>query len=102
MVNLLVTYATFAWRPMAEPRLSRGRRMPTLPRLIFMSRWPQVPRFVGLIVAQCVYGWQLRGELSYPVEAAMGMPSAIERIRQSVAAPGAETIGVTVQRGGVL
>jgi uncharacterized membrane protein YqhA len=36
---------------MAEPRLPRDRRMPALPRLIFLSRWLQVPLYVGLIVA---------------------------------------------------
>jgi uncharacterized protein (TIGR00645 family) len=68
--------------------------MPTLPRLIFMSRWLQVPLYVGLIVAQCVYVWQFWVELYYLVEAAMGMQSAIEHIRASVAVPGAEAIEI--------
>lgn len=37
--------------------------MNLLPRLIFMSRWLQVPLYLGLIVAQCVYVWQFWVEL---------------------------------------
>jgi len=64
--------------------------MNTLPRFIFMSRWLQVPLYVGLIVAQCVYVWQFWIELFHLVESAMGNEGAIELIRQSVAVPGAD------------
>ena len=68
----------------ADPRMS------ALPRFIFMSRWLQVPLYVGLIVAQCVYVWQFWIELVHLVEAAMGNQQAIELIRESVAVPGAD------------
>jgi uncharacterized protein (TIGR00645 family) len=64
--------------------------MHTLPRFIFMSRWLQVPLYIGLIVAQCVYVWQFWIELFHLVESAMGNENAIELIRQSVAVPGAD------------
>jgi uncharacterized protein (TIGR00645 family) len=39
--------------PMPPPELRQGLR--PLPQLIFGSRWLQVPLYIGLIVAQCVY-----------------------------------------------
>jgi len=39
----------------AHPPSSRRRPMRALPTLIFMSRWLQVPLYLGLIVAQGVY-----------------------------------------------
>lgn len=36
-----------------------------LPNIIFMSRWLQVPLYLGLIVAQCVYVWQFGVELKH-------------------------------------
>jgi len=64
--------------------------MNALPRFIFMSRWLQVPLYLGLIVAQVVYVVQFWVELTHLVEAAMGNETAIEIIRRSVAVPGAE------------
>jgi uncharacterized protein (TIGR00645 family) len=75
---------------MAEHNFPPDPRMNALPRFIFMSRWLQVPLYVGLIVAQCVYVWQFWVELVHLVEAAMGMQSAVEHIKTSVAVPGAE------------
>ena len=42
-----------------------------------MSRWLQLPLYLGLIVAQVVYVWQFRLELVHLVEAAMGSKSAL-------------------------
>lgn len=75
---------------MAAPKFPADPRMNALPRFIFMSRWLQVPLYLGLIVAQCVYVWQFWIELVHLVEAAMGHEEAIELIRQSVAVPGAD------------
>lgn len=75
---------------MATSKYPSDPRMNTLPRFIFMSRWLQVPLYVGLIVAQCVYVWQFWIELFHLVESAMGNEGAIELIRQSVAVPGAD------------
>ena len=38
-----------------------------------MSRWLQLPLYLGLIVAQGVYVWQFWVELVHLVEAAMGI-----------------------------
>ncbi|MBL8520224.1 MAG: TIGR00645 family protein [Betaproteobacteria bacterium] len=41
------------------------RPLKPLPNLIFMSRWFQVPLYLGLIVAQGVYVWQFGVELTH-------------------------------------
>ena len=41
------------------------RPLKPLPNIIFMSRWLQVPLYLGLIVAQCVYVWQFGVELKH-------------------------------------
>src|SRR6186713_49935 len=40
------------------------RPLKPLPNLIFMSRWLQVPLYLGLIVAQAIYVWQFMLELA--------------------------------------
>ena len=70
--------------PLLDPRQK------ALPRFIFMSRWLQVPLYVGLIVAQGVYVWQFLHELWSLLMAASGSPDAIETIRNNVAVPGAD------------
>ena len=52
---------------MTSPRAPRDPRMQLLPRFIFMSRWLQVPLYLGLIVAQCVYVVQFMIELYHLV-----------------------------------
>ncbi len=79
---------------MAERRYPTDPRMSTLPRFIFMSRWLQVPLYVGLIVAQVVYVVQFWVELVHLVDAALGNQEAIDVIRRSVAVPGAESIEI--------
>mgnify|MGYP000284655818 CR=1 FL=1 len=39
------------------------KRLAPLPALMFMSRWLQLPLYLGLIVAQAVYVWQFMREL---------------------------------------
>ena len=58
--------------------------MRPLPRLIFMSRWLQVPLYLGLILAQCVYVFHFWVELTHLIEAAFGSKSAIDVLISSV------------------
>ncbi|MBL8513930.1 MAG: TIGR00645 family protein [Betaproteobacteria bacterium] len=44
------------------------RPLKPLPNLIFMSRWLQVPLYLGLIVAQVIYVWQFGVELKHLLE----------------------------------
>jgi uncharacterized protein (TIGR00645 family) len=78
----------FPARP--DPLSLANTKMRPLPHIIFMSRWLQLPLYLGLIVAQVVYVWQFWVELVHLVEAAMGSASALDAIRESVAVPGAE------------
>jgi len=59
-----------------------------LPRLIFASRWLQLPLYIGLILAQAIYVWQFWTELVHLVEAAFGNSHALELLAGSVGAKG--------------
>ena len=73
---------------MSQPRQpqpnQRERRMRPLPRLIFMTRWLQVPLYLGLILAQCVYVFHFWVELTHLIEAAFGSKEAIDILIKSV------------------
>ncbi len=51
-----------------------------LPRLIFASRWLQLPLYLGLIAAQAVYVWHFWIELVHLVEAAFGSQTALQAL----------------------
>ena len=58
--------------------------MRPLPRLIFASRWLQLPLYLGLIVAQCVYVMHFLVELFHLVEAAFGSQTALQALISSI------------------
>ena len=60
-----------------------------LPRFIFMSRWLQLPLYLGLIVAQAVYVFHFWVELTHLIQAMLGNPEALEAILGSVRVGGA-------------
>ena len=62
---------------MAQRPASLTPEMRTLPKLIFMSRWLQLPLYLGLIAAQGVYVWHFLLELWHLIEAAFGSQTAI-------------------------
>jgi len=49
--------------PSGDTLSAAPRRLPPLPLLIFGSRWLQLPLYLGLIVAQCVYVFLFLKEL---------------------------------------
>ncbi len=55
-----------------------------LPNFIFASRWLQLPLYLGLIVAQCVYVFHFWVELVHLVEAAFGNASALAQLVSSI------------------
>ena len=59
-----------------------------IPRILFMSRWLQLPLYLGLIVAQGVYVWYFLLELTHLVEAAFGNQDALALIVAAVTPPG--------------
>jgi uncharacterized protein (TIGR00645 family) len=58
--------------------------MSPLPRMIFMSRWLQLPLYLGLIAAQVVYVWHFLLELWHLIEAAFGSKEALAILSKSV------------------
>jgi uncharacterized protein (TIGR00645 family) len=63
--------------PAIHPRRANMR---PLPRLIFMSRWLQLPLYLGLILAQCVYVVHFWSELVHLIEAAVGSEKALQAV----------------------
>jgi uncharacterized protein (TIGR00645 family) len=60
------------------------RRLRALPNFIFMSRWLQLPLYVGLILAQCVYVFHFWVELVHLIEAAFGSQDALQKLVTSI------------------
>jgi uncharacterized protein (TIGR00645 family) len=58
--------------------------MRALPHLIFLTRWLQVPLYLGLILAQGVYVWHFWVELIHLIEAAFGSQEAVDKIVAAV------------------
>lgn len=67
----------------AAERLNQ-RVLPPVPRLIFASRWLQLPLYVGLILAQGVYVVHFWVELKHLIGAAFGDTQSIADIFRAV------------------
>jgi len=65
------------------------RPLKPLPNLIFMSRWLQLPLYLGLIVAQAAYVWLFWQELYYLIGAAFGSEAALGHVLDAVTVEGA-------------
>jgi uncharacterized protein (TIGR00645 family) len=65
------------------------RKRSPLASFMFATRWLQLPLYLGLILAQCVYVFHFWVELKDLVLAAMGNEAALQHIFQAVAVPGA-------------
>ena len=74
---------------MVDPQQSMPpRKLRPLPAFIFMSRWLQLPLYLGLILAQCVYVFHFWVELKDLIGAAMGNEAALSHVFNAVAVPG--------------
>jgi uncharacterized protein (TIGR00645 family) len=69
---------------------SKMRPLKPLPNLIFMSRWLQLPLYLGLIIAQAVYVWLFWQELYNLIMAAFGHGPSLDHILDAVTVPGAD------------
>ncbi|MDP1902127.1 MAG: TIGR00645 family protein [Rubrivivax sp.] len=58
--------------------------MHPLPRFIFATRWLQLPLYLGLIVAQCVYVFHFWVELTHLISAAFGDTHALQLLVTSI------------------
>jgi uncharacterized protein (TIGR00645 family) len=65
-------------------------KLTPLNNLIFMSRWLQLPLYLGLILAQCVYVFHFWVELTDLIGAVLGNESSLKHILDSVATPAAK------------
>jgi uncharacterized protein (TIGR00645 family) len=59
----------------ASPRSEPAR---FLPKFIFATRWLQLPLYLGLIIAQCVYVFHFWVELVHLIEAVFGNKEALQ------------------------
>ncbi len=64
--------------PVGDPQL------PILPRFIFATRWLQLPLYLGLIVAQCVYVFHFWVELTHLIEAVFGNKESLNMLVNSI------------------
>ena len=69
---------------MALPASPPARELRPLPNFIFMSRWLQVPLYLGLILAQCVYVYHFWVELVHLIQAAMGSGTALSALTSGI------------------
>ncbi|MBS0309703.1 MAG: YqhA family protein [Proteobacteria bacterium] len=76
-----------ALRP--DPSHSVRSSIRPLPNLIFMSRWLQLPLYLGLILAQCVYVYNFWAELVHLISVALGSQGALQHVVEAVAVSGA-------------
>ena len=62
----------------------KPKPMRRLPQFIFMSRWLQLPLYLGLILAQVVYVFHFWVELVHLIEAAFGSTDALAKLVSSI------------------
>ena len=75
---------------MSHPAPNNGApKLTPLNSLIFASRWLQLPLYLGLILAQCVYVFHFWVELKDLIGAAMGNVASLQHILDVVTVPGA-------------
>jgi len=72
------------------PGPSEPRKLSPLNSLIFASRWLQLPLYLGLILAQCVYVFHFWVELVDLIGAVLGNQESLKHILEAVATPGTE------------
>ncbi|MDO9193416.1 MAG: TIGR00645 family protein [Undibacterium sp.] len=65
-------------------------KLSPLANLIFASRWLQLPLYLGLILAQCVYVFHFWVELVDLIGAAMGNEAALKHLLDAVSVAGSD------------
>ncbi|MBX7229219.1 MAG: TIGR00645 family protein [Burkholderiaceae bacterium] len=69
---------------MTTPTAPKYRRLNPIASFIFASRWLQLPLYVGLIAAQCVYVFHFWIELVHLLEAVFGSQTALQALITSI------------------
>lgn len=75
-------------------------RLGRLPKVIFASRWLQVPLYLGLILAQGVYVFHFWVELVHLVEAAFGNQAALASLITNLGYKGTAIVNAAGQTTG--
>ena len=78
---------------MTAPAQLERSRLRALPNFIFATRWLQLPLYLGLIVAQCVYVFHFWVELVHLIEAAFGSQTALQAVFAAVGVTGEDAKG---------
>ena len=71
-------------------RKTSARGIPAIAHFLFFTRWLQLPLYLGLVLAQCVYVFHFWVELTDLIGAVMGNKNALEHILDTVTIKGAE------------
>ena len=66
------------------------RPLKPLPNLIFMSRWLQLPLYLGLIVAQAIYVWLFWQELYHLLLGTLGNAESLNHVLDAVTVEGGQ------------
>jgi len=69
---------------MSTPTPEKSPVLRPIPRLIFASRWLQLPLYLGLILAQCVYVYHFWVELVHLLQAVFGSQTALAALVESI------------------
>jgi uncharacterized protein (TIGR00645 family) len=67
-----------------------GKKISQIAHFLFLTRWLQLPLYLGLVLAQCVYVFHFWVELSDLIGAVMGNHNALQHILDTVTIKGAE------------
>ncbi|MBC7685553.1 MAG: YqhA family protein [Bdellovibrionales bacterium] len=78
------------------PDPTERRKLTPLNSLIFASRWLQLPLYLGLILAQCVYVFHFWVELVDLIGAVLGNEESLKHILAAVATPVEAGVGAGV------
>src|SRR3954454_9023275 len=76
-------------RSAGSPTATYPKKIQPLAYFIFTTRWLQLPLYLGLILAQCVYVYHFWVELLDLIGAVMGNQAALQHILDAVAIEGA-------------
>lgn len=68
-------------------------RIPAIAYFLFLSRWLQLPLYLGLVLAQCVYVYHFWVELVDLIGSVFGNQSALQHTLEMVTVKGAENSG---------
>ncbi len=73
-----------------KPKTTTSQSIPHIARFLFLTRWLQLPLYLGLVLAQCVYVFHFWVELTDLIGAVMGNKNALEHILDTVTIKGAD------------